>query len=229
MSCIASAVSRVSTAGSTVRKRCPPGPSRTSTPSVVSSRYSVGSGPSGSSGEWRNSGEAMAGCYRAAYRTSPTCRPTLTSTPSSAYPSTVAALDTSASTVPAAETAVSRFAARSVNTTTPGPSATPASRAAGRAARGQQPAAADRVGPLVASGRAGGVQVVPVALPDQPVPRRVAPLGAQRALPAPGVAARHHHPGTGNRNPRGRRGAVGVRPGTGNRVHDLHLVADREA
>ena len=49
MSCIASAVSAVSASGSTVRNCRPPGPSTTSTPSVVISRYSVVSGPIGSS------------------------------------------------------------------------------------------------------------------------------------------------------------------------------------
>src|SRR4051794_9523720 len=47
MSCIASAVSRVIASGDTRRKR-PAGVSIVSTPSVVSRRYSVGSGPSGS-------------------------------------------------------------------------------------------------------------------------------------------------------------------------------------
>ena len=55
MSCIASAVSAVSTSGSTVRNRRPPGPSTTSTPSVVISRYSVRSVPIGSSDSYANS------------------------------------------------------------------------------------------------------------------------------------------------------------------------------
>ncbi len=50
MSCIASLVSAVSAAGSTWRKRRPPA-SKAETPSLVSSRYSVSSGPSGSRSE----------------------------------------------------------------------------------------------------------------------------------------------------------------------------------
>src|SRR5690349_18619712 len=56
MSCIASSVSRVSTSGSMVRNRRPPGPSTVPTPSVVIRRYPVRSGPTGSRGEYANSG-----------------------------------------------------------------------------------------------------------------------------------------------------------------------------
>src|SRR6185369_7215566 len=52
MSCIASAVSWVITEDSTVRKRRPPGPFTTSTPSSVTRRYSVRSSPVGNSGEY---------------------------------------------------------------------------------------------------------------------------------------------------------------------------------
>ena len=64
MSCIAAAVSAVMALGSTLRN-VPSGVSNVDTPSVVTSRYGVSSGPSGNSSVYLNSvaGSAMRSTY----------------------------------------------------------------------------------------------------------------------------------------------------------------------
>ena len=61
MSCIAAAVKAVMALGSTLRNG-PSGVSNVDTPSVVTSRYGVSSGPSGNSSVWMNSVSGSAIC-----------------------------------------------------------------------------------------------------------------------------------------------------------------------